>query len=137
MERLVEIQNECMADDIDIPNEAVAWVESEARAYFESGGNELPTIMGGFEGAEIHAFYDMTQRRMETTDSDTMLEALSAALFKTTGEKDFKVEEKQVVEDPRDVGTRKREKWEPEMKYAVKKIGDSISCMDNQDDCMA
>ena len=56
-----------------------AWVECEARAYFESGGQELPTIYGGFEGAEIHAFYETSQRRFETTDSDTMLDALSAA----------------------------------------------------------
>ena len=99
MERLLAIQNECMADDIEIPREATAWVESEARAFFESGGNELPTIMAGFEGAEIHAFYEISQRRLETTDQGTMMDALSAALFKTTGDEKFKVEEKPKVED--------------------------------------
>ena len=135
MERLKEIQTECMADDLDIPKEATAWVESEAFAYFESGGNELPTIYGGFEGAEIHAFYEINQRRMESTDSDTMLDALSAALFKTTGDEQFKVEEKPKAEDPRDVGTRKREKYYPDLKYAVPQIGDKPS-HEADDDCM-
>ena len=55
-----------MADDVEIPDEAVAWVESEARAYFESGGRELPTIAGGFEGAEIHAHYEVRRRAPAT-----------------------------------------------------------------------
>ena len=31
----------------------------------ESGGLELPTIMAGFEGAEIHAHYELAQKRVE------------------------------------------------------------------------
>ena len=135
MERLLAIQNECMADDIEIPREATAWVESEARAFFESGGNELPTIMAGFEGAEIHAFYEISQRRLETTDQGTMMDALSAALFKTTGDEKFKVEEKPKVEDMRDVGRRKREKFEPTLKYAVQQLGEKWSHAAD-DDCM-
>ena len=136
MERLVEIQNECLADDIEIPKEATAWLEIEARAYFESGGNELPKIMGGFEGAEIHAFYEMNQTRFETTDQDTMMDALSAALFETTGEEKFKVAEKQKQDDPRDVGTRAREKYEPTLKYAVPQLGDRPT-HHADDDCMS
>lgn len=135
MERLLEIQNECMADDLEIPYEATAWIESEARAYFESGGQEIPTIMGGFEGAEIHAFYEINQRRMESTDQDTMLDALSAALFKTTGDEKFKLEEKAKPEDTKDVSTRKREKFEPTLKYPVPQLGDKVSHQAD-DDCM-
>ena len=58
LERLRELQSECLADDLKLPAEAVAWIESEARAYFESGGVELPRPRG-LESAEIHAFYDM------------------------------------------------------------------------------
>ena len=122
----VQIQEECMADDVEIPHEATAWIPSEARAYFESGGRELPTIMGGFEGAEIHAFYEMEQRRFETTDSDTMLDALSAALFKTTGDEQFKPQEKEPTIDSRDVGTRERVRYEPTLKYACPQIGDKV-----------
>ena len=53
LERLRELQSECLADDLELPAEAVAWIESEARAYFESGGVELPRPRG-LESAEIH-----------------------------------------------------------------------------------
>ena len=57
LERLRELQSECLADDLELPAEAVAWIESEARAYFESGGVELPRPRG-LESAESHAIYD-------------------------------------------------------------------------------
>ena len=108
-----QIQNECMADDVPIPAEATAWVESECIAYFESGGNELPQIMGGFEGAEIHAHYELSQKRFETSGTDDMLDALSAALFKTTGDEQFKTEEKKEFDPEEHVGTKKREAYAP------------------------
>ena len=134
MERLKEIQNDCMADDVVIPHEAIAWIESEAIAYFESGGFELPTIQPGFEGAEIHAFYEMSQRRMETTNADTMMDALSAALFKTTGDEQFKKEAAPEKVDVQDVGSRTREKYAPDLKYHVPQFGDKPG--ENEDDCM-
>ena len=125
-----------MADDVEIPYEATAWIPSEARAYFESGGQELPQIMPGFEGAEIHAFYDMNQRRMESTDMDTMLDALSKSLFATTGDAKFKTAEKEEKgDDTRDVGTRERVKYAPDLKYAVPQLGDKVSHQAD-DDCM-
>ena len=90
-EQLLDIRGDCMADDIDIPPEAVSWVESEAIKFFESGGTCLPRNEG-LEGAETHAFYDLQQRQFESTDADTMLDALSAALFKVTGDEEFKKE---------------------------------------------
>ena len=39
---LETIRDECLADDVEIPAEAVAWIEEEAVAFFESGGTELP-----------------------------------------------------------------------------------------------
>ena len=125
-----------MADDVEIPPEAVAWVPCEARAYFESGGRELPTIMGGFEGAEIHAHYEMAQKRMEHMDSDAMLDALSAALFKTTGDESFKPAEKEEKEE-KNWGTMKREKYEPEEKYFVPRLGDHKSSSQVVDDTNA
>ena len=66
--------------------EGLQWPESELVEYFESGGHNLPQIIGGFEGAEIHAHYELKQKRMEHQNADDMMEALSAALFKTTGD---------------------------------------------------
>jgi hypothetical protein len=64
-----------------------------------------------------------------------MMDALSAALFKTTGDEKFKVEEKPKVEDMRDVGARRREKYEPTLKYAVQQLGEKWSHAAD-DDCM-
>ena len=126
-----------MADDVDIPPEAVAWVEKEAYAYFESGGRELPQIMAGFDGAEIHAHYELSQKRFEDQTSDDMLNALSAALFKTTGDAKFKPEE-QAAPDRPDYGTMARQKYEPELKYKVPQLGEvGSSAQDPQEDCNA
>jgi len=136
LEEIKEIQDEYMADDVEIPPEAIAWVPTEARRYFESGGRELPKIWGGFEGAEIHAHYELAQRRFESTDSDAMLDALSEALFKTTGDTSFKPAEKEP--EPECYGTRVREEYEPKLKYPVPKIGDGHKSMTDKDgdDCM-
>ena len=91
MEQLLDIRGDCMADDVDIPPEALSWVESEAIKFFESGGTDRPRNEG-LEGAETHAWYDLNQRQFESTDADTMLDALSAALFKVTGDEEFKKE---------------------------------------------
>lgn len=93
MEELLDIRGDCLADDIDIPPEAVSWTEREAIQFFESGGTHYPRHEG-LAGAETHAWYDLTQRQFESTDAATMLNALSSALFKVTGDKDF---EKEVV----------------------------------------
>ena len=130
MEEIKDIQSECLADDIEIPPEAVAWVPCEVRAYFESGGNELPTIYAGFEGAEIHAHYELTQKRFESTGVDDMLDALSGALFKTTGDTKFKPdEEKQRLKAEQDQleidrANAKREEWKPAYKYKLPQLGD-------------
>lgn len=87
--RLEDIRNECIADDIELPEEAVSWTEREAFSFFESGGVCFPR-KEGLEGAETHAWHDMTQRQFETTDSGTMVEALAVALFKVTGQDEFK-----------------------------------------------
>lgn len=113
------------------------------RTDFESGGNEMPQIMAGFEGAEIHAHYEISQRRMESTGVDDMLDSLSAALFKTTGDAKFKPDEekvKQKEEEDRLAVERaqaKREKWEPQYKYKVPKFGDSGSSTMDVDDTNA
>ena len=129
-----------MADDVDIPSEAVAWVEKEAYAYFESGGRELPQILSGFDGAEIHAHYELKQKRFEDQTSDDMMNALSAALFKTTGDEKFKVApvEPAAQDDRPDYGTMAREKYEPELKYKVPQLGEvGSSAQDPQNDCNA
>ena len=113
-----------MADDIDIPEEATAWVPSEAIAFFESGGNELPEIARGFEGAEIHAHYELKQKRFESAGMDEMLDSLSAALFKTTGDEKYKTEEKPAFNPEEHIGSKKREKYYPDLKYAVPQLGD-------------
>jgi len=81
MAQLDDIRAECLADDIDIPAEAVSWIECEARTFFESGGTCFPRKQG-LEGAETLAWYDLQQRQFESTDTNTMLDALSNALFK-------------------------------------------------------
>ena len=81
-ERLLELQSDCHADDIEIPDEAVAWVEKEAIDFFQSGGETYPRP-AGLESCEIHAYYD--KRRDEVANSsDTMLAALERALRANT-----------------------------------------------------
>lgn len=137
-ERIKEIQEECLADDVDVPPEAAAWTEDEAFAYFESGGRALPQLGAGFRSAEIHAFYELKQRRFESLPADTMVDALSAALFKTTGEAKFKPQEDEQKDQPPaepDYGNMTREAFqEPKQKYAVPKIGDVGSSSHNDDD---
>ncbi|KAL1522309.1 hypothetical protein AB1Y20_017301 [Prymnesium parvum] len=116
-ERLHEIRADCLADDIEIPPEAVSWVESEAIKFFESGGTLLPRNEG-LEGAETLAWYDLTQRQLETTDADTMLDALSAALFKVTGDKEFETQAAP-KEEPKPLESRDHE---PQLKYAVNQL---------------
>ena len=122
-----------MADDVPIPPEALAWVESECITYFETGGRELPNIAVGFEGAEIHAHYEINQKRMEHQGMDDMLDALSSALFKTTGDKQFEVEKKTEVEEP-NYGTMERKPYQPDLKYKIAQIGEFGSGAMNQDD---
>merc|ERR1711920_134514 len=78
-ERLIELQAECLADDIDIPEEATAWAESDVVAFFESGGTELPR-KPGLAGAEIIAFYDM-KRQEAASSSAVMVAALARTLY--------------------------------------------------------
>jgi len=42
LEILKELQDLNLADDVEIPPEAVHWTEEEANSYFESGGAEVP-----------------------------------------------------------------------------------------------
>jgi hypothetical protein len=135
----LQIQDECLADDVEIPPEALAWVECEARAYFESGGLELPTIGGGFDGAEIRSFYELNQKHVESVGTDEMLGALSSALFKTTGDSKFKPEEKpnEGEEGAVDYAHRERKKYEPQHKYKVPQIGEFGSSSHVDDDTNA
>jgi len=73
-EDLLRVREECLADDIEIPAEAVSWVEAEAREYFESGGTKFPRHIG-LEGAETHTYFERT-RDEEMNSAATMLEAL-------------------------------------------------------------
>jgi hypothetical protein len=131
-----QVRGDCFADDVDIPPEAVAWVPSEAIDFFESGGVTLPSIAAGFEGAEIHAYYEINQKRVEDFGTDDMLAALSSALFKTTGDEQFKVEEKKPEPEP-GYGTMKRgEQVEFENKYKVRQLGELGTSTENKDDCM-
>lgn len=135
MEEILEIRNELMADDVDVPPEALSWVSCEVREFFESGGRVIPRPPG-FEGAEIHAWYELEQRRFEQTDTDTMMDALSAALFKTTGDEEFKPEEKE-EEVPLEYNFGDRdapgpEKYDPTLKYKCPQLGDALP----EDDCM-
>jgi len=68
-----------MADDLEIPAEAKAWIEVEARAFFDSGGVEYPRPQG-LEAAEIHAFYDLAREDARSSSS-----VMLAALTKTLG----------------------------------------------------
>ena len=127
---LEELQTEMMADDVDIPPEAQSWVPSEAKEFFESGGRVIPRPPG-FEGAEIHAWYELEQRRFESTDTDTMMDALSAALFKTTGEEEFRpAPEPEPEPEPDFIPS--AEKHEPDLKYKCPQLGDALPT----DDCM-
>ena len=58
----------------------------------------------------------------------------SAALFKTTGDEQFKKEAAPEKVDVQDVGSRTREKYAPDLKYHVPQFGDKPS--ENEDDCM-
>ena len=78
----------------------------------------------------------LKQKRFEHSDSDAMLDALSAALFKTTGDASFKVEEKAPPADE-GYGTRKREKYVGEYKYHVPQLGDVGSSTADVDDTNA
>lgn len=70
-----------MADDLEIPAEAVAWIEHEARIFFESGGDVYPRP-AGLEGAEIHAFYDLAREEARSSAS-VMMAALARTLAGT------------------------------------------------------
>jgi MoxR-like ATPase len=39
---LLAIQEECFAEDVPLPDDASEWSEAEVRAYFESGGGDVP-----------------------------------------------------------------------------------------------
>ena len=134
MERILEIRDECMADDVDVPHEAIAWTDCECQAFFESGGRELPQIMPGFEGAEIHAHYEMHQQRMESVGASTMMDALSAALFKTTGDEKFKRAQPKKTLVQNDVSQHERVRYKPQLKYDVPQFGGSTD--PHQDDSM-
>uniref|UniRef100_A0A6V3YT27 Uncharacterized protein n=1 Tax=Prymnesium polylepis TaxID=72548 RepID=A0A6V3YT27_9EUKA len=121
MDELKDIRDECMADDIDIPDEAVSWVKSEAVKYFDSGGTWLPRE-SGLEGAEVHAWYDVNQRQFESTDTDTMMDALSMALFKVTGDEEFKKDAPQ-QEVPKPSESKEHE---PELKYHVNQLAEGV-----------
>ena len=67
-----------------------------------------------------------------------MLDALSSALFKTTGDEQFKVEEKPKDFNPEEHdATRKREAYVGDYKYHVPKIGETGSSSHYVDDSAA
>ena len=66
-----------------------------------------------------------------------MLDALSAALFKTTGDEQFKTEEKKPDPDEKEWGTMKRETYYPDVKYKYKTIGEIGSSSEYVDDTCA
>ena len=52
LERLVELRDEALADDLDIDDTMLAWSEAEAVAFFESGGTIVPAEKAGAAAAE-------------------------------------------------------------------------------------
>jgi hypothetical protein len=75
---LLMIREECLADDVEVPAEAVSWVASEAREFFESGGTKIPRYEG-LEGAETHAYFERA-RDEQMNSAATMLEALKMTI---------------------------------------------------------
>ena len=63
---LEEIRADCFADDIDLPDIAIAstWTEAQAREYFESGGitKELATLDVS-DGMRLHASRFLSRAR--------------------------------------------------------------------------
>ena len=43
IEELQEIQSDLMCDDIALTDHMLGWTVDEAKAYFESGGFDVPT----------------------------------------------------------------------------------------------
>jgi len=41
--KLAEIQADCFAEDVPFPEDAAGWSDAEVRAYFESGGEDVPS----------------------------------------------------------------------------------------------
>lgn len=78
--QLETIRDECCADDVDIPDEAVAWIEPEARDFFMSGGVELPRKLG-LEGAEVLAYYETRKQTVHNSSPEFLMGALQATLF--------------------------------------------------------
>ena len=76
---LETIRDECLADDVEIPAEAVAWIEEEAVAFFESGGTELPR-KPGLQGAEVLAYYEVRKPTVNSSSSAFLMDALHSAL---------------------------------------------------------
>lgn len=120
MEELQRIRDDHLADDIPIPDEAVAWIESEAVEYFESGGFKVPRE-SGLEGAEVHAYYELAQKRVEHLETDDMLGALGAALFKVSGDEEFRPLEPEPEPEPKP----KEDPAKVQQKYAVPTIPDA------------
>ena len=53
--RVLELQEECLADDVDVDLDiACRWSEEEVRAFFESGGRDVPSG-SGHAGASLGA----------------------------------------------------------------------------------
>lgn len=125
MQELEDVRTDCMADDIDIPEEALSWIPSEAVKFFESGGTDYPRNRG-LEGAETLAWYDLQQRQFETTDTDTMLDALAMALFKVTGDKEFETEAAKRGPLPEPVQIEPKEHV-PQLKYPVKQFNEGVT----------
>ena len=78
--QLEAIRDECLADDVEIPPESVAWIEAEARAYFESGGAELPR-KPGLEGAEVLAYYEVRKPTVHNSSPAFLMDALHTTLY--------------------------------------------------------
>ena len=82
---LKAIRDELCADDIDIPDEAISWIESEAHEFFESGGQQLPRKQG-LQGAEVLAYYEVRKPTVHNVAPGFLMGALSSTLFGGDGE---------------------------------------------------
>ena len=82
---LEAIRDELCADDIDIPDEAISWIEPEAREFFESGGQQLPRKQG-LQGAEVLAYYEVRKPTVHNVAPDFLMGALNSTLFGGDGE---------------------------------------------------
>lgn len=70
---LEQLQSQLFADDVPFPPEATAWNESEAIAFFESGGVDVPTAKAHTKALHPAASSTSHDNAIDDSGSDLML----------------------------------------------------------------